>query len=250
MSNETLCPICHGTGSIPVESSGPPVHTMCKCRLQREILANAERGMIGLTKQPPVPRSPLLGREEENLTITAPSNWFLPHLRHVAIRQPPTWSFKVVTDAEMMTAWLATASLAGAKIFDADVMEDAAAVSLAKMTLPDLVEPPGLLVVRLGVKVARNVAMSEVFMEALTLRHHNGSPVWLWDQPDNQLAPGHMCFSEYAKEFVSEWPHIDSRNDHTPEGIKSRAQAKKATGSQGKSGSVSDMFFKSDGGSK
>ena len=208
------CPYCSGTGSIPVDVvSGPPVHRRCKCLLQAEIIANTERGMKGLSKAGRVKTSPLLKRTEKNLWITAPKNWMLPHLRHVALRQPPSWHFQVITDADMMTAWLATKAIDGLDILDADVRMHAASVSMAKLTLVDLIDPPDLLIICLGVKSARNQAMPEVFLEALAHREHAGDKfTWVWDQPNTPLSPGHLCHSTGVEEFLSDWPHLHSRN--------------------------------------
>ena len=212
-----VCAICQGQGFVPVEDvTGPPVARVCSCVLKKELLANCERGMKGLSKQPNVPSSPLLGKEKTNLWITASPEWMLPHLRHVAIRQMPMWSFRVASDADMMTAWLANVALQGSEILD----PDAASVSLSKLTLVDLVDPPDLLIMRLGVKVARNQAMPEVFYEALMLRDHLGKATWVWDQPDNRLTEGHMCFMPHAVSHIRSWEKIDGRIEqmNTPSG--------------------------------
>jgi hypothetical protein len=226
---------------------------MCSCAIKKEILANAERGMRGLSQQPKVASSPLLGRENQNLWITASQEWFLPHLRHVAIRQPPNWNFAVTTDAGMMTAWLATAALQGTNILDPDVREEAASMSLTRLTLVDLVGPPGLLVIRLGVKIARNVAMPEVFLEAITIRSHLGLPTWVWDQPDNPLREGHMCWSAYGVSVIEDWAKIEERQEvNRAEGRKpSTSTHTSANPSIGATGNIRDMFLPTNkGGAK
>ena len=212
---EPVCPKCNGTGSIPIiqigSSLGPPKAQMCDCHLKKAILRNVERGMPKLSKWPSIPSSVLLGREKENLWITAPREWVLPNLRHVALRHGPTWGFYVTTDAELMVAWLANVSLTGGNIMDAETRLDAASVSLKKLTLVDLIEPPELLVIRLGVKASRNSAMNEVFLETLQTREHLGKPTWIWDTHETMLAVGHMCHSYQAEEFLEDWPRIDSK---------------------------------------
>ncbi|MDB4278220.1 hypothetical protein N9917_01320 [Deltaproteobacteria bacterium] len=200
------CSVCKGEGSYMVaQDAGPPAYQLCRCTLEQEILANAERGFRGLSSAPKVKDSPLFGRDQDNLWITAPKLTMLAHLRHVAIRKPPTWMFRVISDAQMMTAWLATASLAGGEIFDAD----ARTVSLTHATLVDLIEPPELVVVALGIKAARNQAMPEVLLEALTHRVHTGRPTWLWDQPEHRLDGGdHLAYNEYVQGFLEEWERI------------------------------------------
>jgi hypothetical protein len=120
---------------------------------------------------------------------------------------PVSWGFRVVTDADMMVAWLATAALQGVEVRDADARPEQM-VSLAKLTLVDLMDPPELLIVRLGVKAARNSAMPEVLMESLTHRAHLGKPTWVWDQPDCRYGEGHLSYSHVVQQFISSFPRV------------------------------------------
>ena len=209
------CPDCHGKGVLPdgigdselERGKHPPRFRRCQCVLQKDIAANVERGMRKLMEAPRIKSSPLLGRIQEDLWITASKPWFMANLRHVAIRQPPTWYFKVITDADLMTAWLASAALKGKEILD----PDASKVSLTHITLVDLVMPPELLIIRMGVKQARNVASPEVFLEALRHREHAGLPTWVWDTPTEMLATGHICWSPMVEEYLSTWKHLKTK---------------------------------------
>jgi len=215
------CKLCGGSGVLRADptdhlhlqrGSHPPSFRRCRCVLRRDIAANVERGMPGLMDATRIPESPLTDYLESDLWITASRAWFMAHLRHVAIRQPPIWYFKVVTDADLMTAWLASAALKGKEILD----PDAARVSLSYVTLPDLVVPPELLILRLGVKRARNVASPEVLLEALGLRDHLNVPTWVWDNPQERLAEGHICWSRGVTEYLATWPHLGTRSVDTP----------------------------------
>jgi len=186
----------------------PPAYRRCKCVLHIDILANVDRGMPGLSKAVRVKSSSLSGGEAANMWITAPKPWFMSHLRHVAIRQPPTWYFKVASDVDLITAWLASAALKGHEILD----PDAANVSLTHFTLVDLVTPPTLLIIRLGVKVARNVAAPEVLLEALQHRSALNLPTWLWDQPTYPLEEGHICYSAQIADYLSDWKHVQVKS--------------------------------------
>lgn len=206
------CPNCNGTGFTVVDdgANGPPTTQVCMCVLRQQIVDNLERGMRNLSFAAPLmkgERSPLGGHEGADLRVTASPSWFFSHLRHTAARRSSDWGFRVVTDADLMQAWLATASLQGTEIIDADVRE-AAPVSLRKLTLVDIAEPPELLVIRLGVKAARNSAMPEVLLEALTIRAHVGRPTWVWDQPDTPFDASHLAFSRPVEEFVAGWPKV------------------------------------------
>ena len=201
------CLHCEGTGTVVVGHipPHPPTHRRCQCVLHLDILQNAERAYRGLSKAPVVPSSPLLGKDTQDLWVTAGEE-FLAHLRHIAIRKPATWTMRVVSDAELTTAWLASVALQGKDILDAD----AYAVSTQYITIPDLVVPPDLLVIRMGVKVARNSAAPEVLAEALQTRTFEGKPTWLWDEPHHPLDTGHIFWSDLVGRLLRPWPKVSN----------------------------------------
>lgn len=204
------CPHCAGAGvNEVVVETGPPVVRLCKCVLHQEIINNVERGMKGLSKARVVKSpSPLLDYAGSNLWITSEADWFLPHLRHVAIRQRPSWDFRVVTDSDLISAWLATAAAKGMEIMDPDAKFSRGATY---MTLADIAEPPTLMVLRLGVKSAPNRAMPEVLFEAIAHRNHLGKPTWVWDQPSKPLQDGHLCYSHEVVGELSGWKHLTKK---------------------------------------
>lgn len=184
---------------------GVPKTRPCKCLMVSDLIRNMDGAWRGLSKGGRLAEpSPLNGRAGENLSITATDETLRAHLRNVALRQGSMWSFKVVSDADLMVAWLSPASLVGKEILD----PDAASVSSEKATLVDLVEPPGLLIIRLGVKSARNSAMPEVLAEAIAHRLHTDRPVWVVDQPARRLDPGHLAFSSEVVELMAGWSHV------------------------------------------
>ena len=91
-------------------------------------------------------------------------------------------------------------------------------VSTKYLTVPDLVEPPDLVVVRMGIKVARNAAASEVLAEALNTRHHAGKPTWLWDGPMQPLTVGHLFHSPEVERALKGWVHLRSLVPSKPSG--------------------------------
>lgn len=200
------CPHCYGLGYVDdgVSPLGIPVTRTCMCQHLRDLTRNLERAWVGLSKAPAIKTSPLVGCEAANLYITATDADLRAHLRHVALRQSPQWSFRVASDADLMTAWLAPVALAGQEIIDPDAYQ----VSTAKATLVDLIEPPRLLVLRLGVKSARNSAMPEVFLETLRHREHLRGPVWLVDQPQQRLDANHRCFDGEALDHIRNWKRL------------------------------------------
>lgn len=250
------CPTCGGTGFTVVEdgTAGPPVTQVCLCVLRRQIVANLERGMRGLSEAMPLDKgvwSPLRDHTRNDLRVTGSPEWFTSHLRHTAARMDPDWGFRVVTDADLVVAWLATAALQGTDILDADVRSEAAPVSLSKLTLVDISAPPALLVIRLGVKVARNSATPEVLYEALTIRAHEGKPTWLWDQPDRPFDEAHLAYSRLIDEFTERWARVHENDVPRPSRPKARGGTSPApAGNGGGARSVRDLMFGDTGGGK
>lgn len=200
------CPKCHGRGVLPVliPGGGPEGAAPCDCVMIRDVLANVDRGWPGLTKAAPIPNSPLKKRTEQDLRITSSLISFREHLRHVACRKGPNWNFKVVSDSDMMEAWLAT--IGDDDLIDADVGQRRKSMIRSQfLALADLIEPPELLVVLCGVKAARNSAMPEVMLEALNHRQYLSKPTWVVDQPYLPLTSGHLSWNPLVGEFLSQW---------------------------------------------
>jgi hypothetical protein len=150
----------------------------------------------------------LKGHEGTNLRITAGHKAIREHLRHIAIRQGPKWSFNVVSDADLMDAWLAR--IDDGDIIDGDVEQMRRQPVTSKYgALVDLVEPPDLLIMIMGIKAARNSAMPEVVLEALQHRAHKNKITWIVDQPDYRLVAGHISYSGPIVAMIDKWARID-----------------------------------------
>lgn len=206
------CQWCKGRGVI-LATTPPGVVVAgehlrpCQCVRHRDILANVERGWRGLTQAAKIPESLLFGRGVQSLWITATVRTFKAHLRHVAIRSGTDWRFVVVSDADLMDAWLSR--IDDRDIYDGDVeVLRKQPVTSKYGALVDMVEPPQLLIIVAGVKAARNSAMHEVVMEALRHREHINKPTWVVDQPDYPLANGHISYSPQVGEFLRYLPHL------------------------------------------
>ena len=208
------CALCQGRGRLPGVNpptyKGPPSLRLCKCVLLKDIVTNMERVRKGLSKARKVPRSPLSSRINQDLRVAADEAWFEAHLRHVALRQSPMWDFRIVTDADLVQAWLATAAAKGMEIFDADVRGAIEMRSLTYMTLTDIAKSASLLIIRLGVKAAPNKEMPNVLLEAILTRKNEGLPTWLWEpsSPHFRLAQGHICWSEFIEAEVGDWEQV------------------------------------------
>lgn len=224
-NGDPQCTVCSGRGVV----DGKPAHgripsvVRCQCVLVRQTLANMERGWVGLGKAAPLATSPLRSYEDKNLWVTASDAAFKRHLRHVAARMGPDWGFKVASDKDLITAWLATVALKGEEILDPDAVLEAASVSLKHFTIEDLAEPPDLLIVLLGVKAAKNREMPQVLLEALQLRAMRDKPTWVIDQSSNPFRMGHICWSGQVQAVLDEYPHLwldDSSTALTSEAAK------------------------------
>jgi hypothetical protein len=104
-----------------------------------------------------------------------------------------------------MSAWLASAIVQGMKVLDseAEVPE-----SVQDMTLLDLADQSPFMIILLGVKRARNVAMPEVLLEALQIRDHKSKVTWVVDQPDMPLNESHLCYSASVMLHLQNWRRL------------------------------------------
>lgn len=206
-NGDPKCPKCFGRGAIdnPIRPGRVPSVSQCLCTYERQVLQNLERAWMGLSHAPLIDvKSPLLGLETQDLWITGLEMHVRSHLRQSLARKGPDWNFKVISDKDLVTAWLSTIALKGQTIMDAD----AASVSLQYATIEDLAEPPTLLIIWLGVKAAANREMPQVLYEALLHRRHKGKPTWVIDQPNNPLQIGHLCWSDAVQNYCSSMRHV------------------------------------------
>ena len=205
------CPHCRGRGvrQIPKERMPPgsiiPETEPCPCVRLRDIKANMDRGWKGLSRAKRVDETPLIKHITKDLWVTCTMAGFRGHLARVALvvgKDNPRWFFRVITDVDLMNAWLSK----GIEVFDADVDVHRKQQPVSRYAdLMDLVEPPTLLIIRLGVKAARNVATPEVLLEALNHRAHIDKPTWIVDQPYQRLHEGHISWDQHVEHFLEEW---------------------------------------------
>lgn len=200
------CTICGGRGVVNARKNnkGMTITKPCKCVVIRDLLLNIKKRWPALLKAKKVKQSPLKDKTHMDLHITAKDDVFKAQMRHVALRKGPDWNFCVATDKDLVNAWLAVAKAEGRQILDRDV----ASSTIKYMTLEDLVDPPDLLVIILGVKSAQNRQMSAVLLEAIQSRSYQGKATWVVDTPTQPLAPGHMCYSRELEELMSSWKPI------------------------------------------
>ncbi len=199
---DLACKVCKGAGrTLHFPSDAPPYAVECECTRVRRRLADLDMGWAGVSLVPTLKSSPLSKLLDSNVWITGGDTILRSHLKTTFL--PTKRAFRVATDSDLMGAWLATA--ASEEIFDLDARGESAKAA----TLPDLVMPPDVLVIRLGVKSARNSAMGEVLAEALLLRLHRLRPVWVVDSKVQPYSPGHLAFSPTVSELLAGFERVD-----------------------------------------
>ena len=204
------CSLCGGVGYFVVDRGpkSPPAVELCACQKRIDLVENMERGWRGLVKADKIPSSPLKALTKENVWATANFQTMRSHVRHVALHQSTSWRFRGCTDVDLMTSWLASTILRRGEIFDSDI-SSIASVTSQMHSLQDFVEPPELLIIQLGVKSARNSAMSEVFLEALRIRMSVDRPTWVFDQRESPFDISHLAYSQEAYDELSRFKRVD-----------------------------------------
>jgi len=201
-----VCEICGDYGFVQRDGGplGIPQAVPCECRVEKDLNAQAERAWTGLSDIKVRKRTPLTKYLYKNIVLVGEKENLASHVRTVMWHERKPMRFvKVVSDATLMSAWLNNLSSSNREIYDPDFIRDVRASSLE-----DLVESPSLLIVRLGVKGARNSAMPEVLTEAISLRDHCSKPMWIVTEPDRPLEEGHLCWSRSLEDSISRWETV------------------------------------------
>ena len=205
------CPRCRGRGVIPVPQKerkpwmAGEITQQCLCTLRRDQIDNLRRAWRPAMSAPKLDSTPLLQNSNRNLRIRADLQPLKRHIRTLAMRQRPHWMFKVITDIDLMTSWLYSAN----EVFDGDVGHARLRGENMSTRITDLVEPWELLIIRLGVKAARNNATPEVLHEALLHREQLDLPTWVVDDPQRPFQDGHLAWSAEVAALVSDWEFLE-----------------------------------------
>jgi hypothetical protein len=116
-------------------------------------------------------------------------NVFLSNLKWVAAyKASKNLYFRVVTDLHIVNVFVGNATLRSR--LKSQQVEDGEL--LICNSLPDLVEPPDLLIIRLGVLTYSNKAAADVLAEVLLLRNAVARPTWV-------VEPAHKAFEPYSR---------------------------------------------------
>ncbi len=210
------CPNCGGRGFL-YEDSMLDGGRACHCAL--DALREENMGRIWATlpsaiNVPQMRDSPDLKEFlKEDLWITAKDNTFKAHLKALAYNMSDMWDARVYSDKDLVEAWLRTAKAQGHKIYDSEIENHEGA--FYAMDIAELVEPPSLVVIRTGVKLAANRETPNVCLEALSTRQHLGRPTWILDQPDHPISDeSHRAYSCQLHSLLAQWKHVSLRGGH------------------------------------
>lgn len=202
-----LCKKCFGAGYLQKDDGymGMPEAIPCSCTIKKALNQQAEKAWQGLSEYPIKKTSLLRNKIKENLIVVSDRNNLMSHLRSaLAHERRPERFIKVVSDATLMSAWLSNLQLANSEIIDPDFQRD-----IRVQALEDLAESPFLLIIRIGIKMARNSAMPEVLVETIELRQHLGKPTWIIEEPNRPLVEGHICWSRAVDESLENWEKVN-----------------------------------------
>lgn len=201
------CPHCKGRGFI-YGASMLDGGRYCDCALDGMRLDNMDRVWESLSQaaeSPKLKAKPPLGKfVRSSAWITSNMPLFRQHLKAVCYNMSTLWNARVRTDAELLDAWFGTAKAQGVKIFDLDVERS----TLRAIDIADLVEPPDLCIIILGVKKLPNKEAPGSLAEAISYRNHLQKPTWVVDQPNLPLDGSHKFFSDEIERLLSRWPKI------------------------------------------
>ncbi len=216
------CPLCFGRGvvSVVVEELPGGGTRDCACVYVQDIRANLERIWKGTLDAELIETSPLKGRTGESLRITTSAPELRRHLRHVGVRMGTRWSARVVSDADLMSAWLATV----AEVIDPDVTTARIRSKGEFFTLSDIALAHDLLIIVCGVKAAKNREMPGVLLETIQERAMENKATWVVDSPAKPLRDGHIAYSDLLWETLKDWEWVILSNTEVmPAGVRGPA---------------------------
>lgn len=210
------CPRCHGVGDVLAGDRNTWTACLCTRRAQKAQLVRDcwPSDVLRAAARDEVRRSALEGRLGESLWLRAERDTLVAHLAR-ALRAGGRIGLlvRIASDADLATAWLARA---GDKVRDEEVREAMSRDDEDRYDrLVDLVAPPALLVIQLGVKATPLKDLPGLVSEAILTRQQRGRPTWIVDTTSRPLAPGHLAYSEELAAQIAEWPQvrIDSPQD-------------------------------------
>lgn len=202
-SGKENCPKCGGKGHIrvdpPEDTHNPfPDYERCVCLIESKFRQEVGEDIYNAEQ---LDESPFLELADEDTYIKGTRKKLLPHLRYVLQEKGFNFFFRDVTDQNLVDAWLG-------KSERTDVPDQN--VSEGFKSLADAVEPPDLLIIRIGNKRLPNKELPNVIFESVVMRRDNADPTWILNSPDQPFADGgpnsegHPCYSNQLNEYFED----------------------------------------------
>lgn len=197
-AGDPACSRCRGRGRVV--SADPLTPAPCPCAARILLQAEIKRCWPPeVIKASPVAESPLAGRLGESLWVRGERGELDANLNRALRSAQKVELVRVATDADLATAWLARASKNEAHDAEENRFE----------TLADLVTPPSLLVLVLGVKSTPLAALPGLVLEAIEMRQQRGRATWVVDTHAKPMRAGHPAHSGDLAGLLAGWPRLD-----------------------------------------
>lgn len=195
---EGVCQRCGGQGFIWQDSFNME---KCICSLEASLEQKLHDSIRGITTHISADKLAKSGVSlDADLYLKVPWHkarvWLASAIRER--HRSRSFVHNVVSDSEILSAWL---SPARRETFEGDERDGLFTQRVA--TLEDLIRPPELLVIRLGILGYKNQAMSGILLESLMLRKEiERKPTWVVVDPDEPLVDGHRCWSSVLEKYL------------------------------------------------
>lgn len=199
------CSRCRGVGDVQIE--GVWVHCVCVARLSKvqRVRACWPPDVLRAAGRNEVRQSALDGRLRENLRIRAERGVLVSHLARAVVASGRIELVRIASDADLVDAWLANVG----DLRDGEAAGHRGEQEARYRNVSDLVAPPKLLVLYVGVRAARLADLPDLILEAIQVRQQRGLATWVVDTTIRPLADGRCpAWREDLAAMLAGWPTV------------------------------------------
>lgn len=199
------CSRCRGVGDVQIE--GVWVHCVCVARLSKvqRVRACWPPDVLRAAGRNEVRQSALDGRLGENLRIRAERSVLVSHLARAVVAAGRIELVRIASDADLVDAWLANVG----GIRDDEAAGHRGEQEARYRNVSDLVAPPKLLVLYVGVRAARLADLPDLILEAIQVRQQRGLATWVVDTVDRPMGEGRCpAWREDLAAQLAGWPTV------------------------------------------
>lgn len=202
------CRTCGGAGGTWRQDGVWLVSPSCACASRIREMDAIERcwppDVIKAARSRPA-ASALTGKTGMNLRVRAERDVLAAHLPVALSATGKIELVRIASDGDLVDAWLANVG---------DLRDDEAAAHRGEQearyrSVADLVAPPKLLVLYVGIRAARLADLPDLVLEAIQVRQQRGKATWVVDTIDRPLAEGRCpAWREDLAAMLAEWPTV------------------------------------------